>query len=278
MKITERNTRPWWQTTEFDYIRIPKELFRNPYYAALPPESQLLYGFLLDRASLSWKSGEKWQTPEGDPFVIFTLSEIQQRLHCAKPKAIKLLNQLEAQHLIQRQRPKKDGPYHIVVKPFRTEATKSHLHRSESLTCTGTESLPAQVRKADLNNTDRNYTQINYTDTIRENWEYEFKKNIDYDILCTELPKDGVDSILEVMVDAAVSTSSLWIAGQKRTTAQIQKRLAEVDCMHIRYIFDHMKRSHGTVQSYRAYYLARLWDTPGMVDAFYEAWVRQDSR
>lgn len=277
MTVTKKEALPWWHTTDFDFIRIPKELFRNPYYASLSPEGKLLYGFLLDRASLSWKSGEKWRDEQGNPFVIFTRQEIAQRLGCAEKKAGQLLQMLKANQLIRLCRPKKDGPYHIEVLPF--QLSKTPLPSGQNGTCASVHSTLTHVSKLLLNKTEENHTDINYTDTTRDNWEYEFKKNIDYDILCMELPKEGVDSILEVMVDAAAGSSpTLWIAGQKRTKAEVQKRLKEVDCMHIRYIFDHMKRSTGTVASYRAYYLARLWDTPGMVDAFYEAWVRQDSR
>jgi len=101
-----------------------------------------LYGFLLDRASLSWASGENWRTPEGDPFVIFTIEEICQRLCCSKPKAIKLLSSLQEYNLIQRSRPKKDGPYHIVVKPFGNRVTNFDLPKSKI--------LPAQVKECYL--------------------------------------------------------------------------------------------------------------------------------
>ena len=264
-------------TREFDFIRIPKELFRNPYYTSLSPEGKLLYGFLLDRASLSWASGEKWRTPDGDPFVIFTIEEICQRLCCGKGKAITLLKKLEDSKLIQRSRPKKDGPYHIIVKPFQNAVPKPDLPKFEKQTWAGSEMQPQQVGKPDLNKTDNNKTEMNNTDTTTVNWEYEIKKNIDYDILSSEYPKDKLDAIVEVMTDAARCPSpTQWVGGQPRPTKEIQKRLLEADCMRIRYIFDHMKRSTGTIQSYRAYYLSRLWEPEGMVDAFYEAWVRHD--
>ena len=277
MTVTNKQTLPWWQTTDFDFIRIPKELFRNPYYASLSPEGKLLYGFLLDRASLSWKSGVSWRNAQGDPFVIFTIEEICQRLHCADKKATRLLRSLVEHALIRLSRPKRDGPYHIVVLPF--VPSKQPLPSRQNNDCAAGKTAVPHPSEQRQNKTEKNITQINHTDTIRKHWEYEFKKNIDYDILCMELPREQVDSILEVMVDAVSGSSpTLWIAGQLRSKDEVQKRLTEVDCMHIRYIFDHMKRCNSTVQSYRTYYLARLWDTPGMVDAFYETWVQQDLR
>lgn len=269
--------KPWWETTDFHFIRIPKDLFRNPYYGSLSPESLLLYGFLLDRASLSWASGEKWRTPEGEPFVIFTLAEIQQRLRCARPKATTLLNMLEDHNLIKRSRPKKDGPYHIVVKPFRQGGAESTLSREETVTWAGKEILPEQGTESALNKTDHNKTEINNTDTIRQQTEYEIKKNIYYDILCDELPRDKLDAIVEVMTDTLCSPAdTIWIGGIPREKEAVRKRFLEADDMRIRYLFDHMRRCTTPISSYRAYYLARLWEPDGMVDAFYENWVRTD--
>ena len=256
-------------------VCIPKELFRNPYYATLSPESKLLYGFLLDRMSLSWVSGETWRNSRGEPFVIFTLAEIQQRMGCGKNKAMRLLMALEEKMLIQRDRPKKDGPYHIVVKPFLGTA-KSNLPRCANETCAGVEREPTQVSKEDLNNTDINKTDRNKTDITRLEVECEIKKNIHYDILVMELPKDQLDAIVEVMVDALTSSSgTIRISGEPRSKEAVRKRLLEADCMRIRYIFHHMQLNTGNIGSYKAYYLARLWEPDGMVDAFYEAWVRR---
>lgn len=268
---------PWWETAEFSFIRIPKELFRNPYYGSLSPESKLLYGFLLDRASLSWVSGEKWRTPEGDPFVIFTLEEIQQRLHCADKKATRLLRLLVDHKLIRLSRPKKDGPYHIEVLPFMP--SKERLSTCQKDECATVKPAVTHPSKERLNNTENNNTEMNKTDTIRQQAEYEIRKNIDYDILSLELPKDKLDAIVEVMTDTVCSSAkTIWISSEPRDKEAVRERLLAADCMRIRYLFDHMKRYTAPIGSYRAYYLARLWEPEGMVDAFYENWVRRDER
>ena len=277
VRATNTQVQPWWETTEFDFIRIPKELYRNPYYSTLSQESKLLYGFLLDRASLSRKMGEKWHTEQGQPFVIFTLAEFQQRMGCSKPTAAAHLKALETRQLIRRSRPKKDGPYHIVVNPFATGDKKADLPKSKTLTCPGLESLPAQVKNLDLNNTDNNKTDSNNTDTTREDWVYEVKKNIAYDILCMDHPRDKVDAILEVMVDTlASSDKTIRVGGQIRPMEQVRKRILEADIFRIQYILPHMRQNSSPVQSYRAYFLARLWEPEGIVAAFYDAWVRRD--
>jgi hypothetical protein len=229
-----------------------------------------LYGFLLDRASLSWAQGEKWRTPDGDPFVIFTLAEIQERLNCSKPKAIALLKALESHHLIQRDRPKKDGPYHIVVKPFCQGVTKSDLPKSKSLTCPGSEFLPAQVKKVDLNNTDINNTDMNNTERITL-LESEIKTHIQYDFLIANYPKNQVDAIVEVMEQVLTSPAkTITVGGVPMDAERVRGYLRKAEIMRIQYIFDHMEEQAGPINSYRAYFLARLCDPEGVVDAFYQ--------
>ena len=236
-----------------------------------------MYGFLLDRASLSWASGEKWRGEDGQPFVIFTIEEICQRLNCADKKASRLLKALVDHKLIRLSRPKKDGPYHIVVLPF--GESKQRLDSRQNNDCADAKMTVAHPSKQRLNNTENNNTEINNTDTINAQTEFEIKTNIDYDILLKELPKDQLDAIVEVMVEAACSqNASIWIGGSPRDRQAVRTRILNTDCMRVRYIFDHMKQSSTPIQAYRAYYLARLWEPEGMVDAFYENWVRRDLR
>ena len=41
---------------QYKHITVPKELFINPQYNNLSSDSKLLYGFILDRFSLSLKN------------------------------------------------------------------------------------------------------------------------------------------------------------------------------------------------------------------------------
>ena len=275
VRTTETPWKPWWETTEFDYIRIPKDLFRNPYYTSLTMESKLLYGFLLDRASLSRDKGGKWLTEDGHPFVIFTLAEIQDRLHCGQKKAGQLLKSLRISGLIEVDRPKRDGPYHIRVLPF--EVAKGQLGSGENDTCRPVENTVRDLSKMRLNKTEINNTERNKTHTIRDDCEREIKKEIDYDILCMDHPKEQVDPIVEVLVDTlSTPGDTVWILGQPRPKEEAKKRLLENAYLRIPYIFAHMRQQKSPIGSYRAYYLARLWEPEADVDAFYEAWARRD--
>lgn len=258
----------WWQTKDFDFVRIPKELFRNPYYGDLSSESKLLYGFLLDRASLSQTQGEKWRTPEGDPFAIFTLAEIQQRLNCADKKATRLLKALVDHKLIRLSRPKKDGPYHIIVLPF--GESKQRLDNRQNNDCTDVEMTGGQPSKQRLNNTDRNNTEKNNTDKITL-LERDIQLHIDYEYLVTQYPRKQVDAIVEVMVQTLASQAkTITVNGVPLDAQVVHTYLRKAEVMRIQYIFDHMESQSTPIHAYRAYFLARLCDPEGVVDAFYD--------
>lgn len=268
--VTNLQALPWWETTQFEFIRVPKALFRNPYYAGLTQEARMLYALLLDRASLSWASGEKWRTEAGEPFVIFTLAEIGQRLNCSKNTATRVLQSLESHNLITKDRPKKDGPYHIVVNPFLQEDPKLNLGSPQKEECPVPKTEPGQSPKLGRNNTDNNKTEINDTDRITQVRE-EIHRQIEYVYLLQEFPKEQLDAIVEVMVQVLTSPAkTITVGGIPTDSSLVKAHLRKIPPSQIQYLFEHMEEQTQQIHSYRAYYLARLCDPPGVVDAFYE--------
>ena len=66
-------------------------------------DAKLLYAVLLDRMSLSIKNG--WQDKHGNAYIICTIEEVMDSIHCARQKAVKLLDELEQEfRLIERRR------------------------------------------------------------------------------------------------------------------------------------------------------------------------------
>lgn len=125
------NSRPYghrnpirWQTGNFDFIKVLKDLFRASRYQQLSPLAKLLYAFLLDRTSLSCANGEDWLDDDGNYFIYFPLSEIMERFGCGHNKASAVLFELEQHDLIARYLKGRGRPYRIVVKPFAMEMKK----------------------------------------------------------------------------------------------------------------------------------------------------------
>lgn len=228
----------------------------------------MLYGFLLDRASLSWTQGEKWRTEQGDPFVIFTIEEIQKRLHCGNKKATRLLHALTEHRLIRLNRPKKDGPYHITVSAF--HQSKEHLGKGQINTCPDVQITPEQMLKQQLNNTDINKTDRNNTDRITL-LEREIQSQIEYDFLVANYPKHQVDGVVDVMVQTLASRgATILVSGMYMDAALVKQYLRKANPLRIQYIFEHMDAQNMPISCPRAYYLARLCDPESVVDQFYD--------
>ena len=85
------------------YYQIPMELFFNKKYKDnLNSDSKILYGFLLNRLTLSAKNN--WADEKGNVFLIFTRKEVQERLDLSDKTVTKAFKQLTEVKLIEEKR------------------------------------------------------------------------------------------------------------------------------------------------------------------------------
>lgn len=106
------------QIDNFTFYRIPKALFTDSRYkSSLSAEAKILYGLLLDRASLS--AMNRWKDKEGRTFIYYTVKEVMREIGCSRQKAIRLLDELEFKaDLIERVQQGLGKPNRIYVKNF----------------------------------------------------------------------------------------------------------------------------------------------------------------
>jgi hypothetical protein len=100
----------------FTFYRTPKELFTNPKYKVISSDTKLLYGFLLDRNSLSQQNG--WVDKEGYVYIYFSREEAMELLGIARPKATSLFKELREVGLIEEVRQGLNKPNIIYVHKF----------------------------------------------------------------------------------------------------------------------------------------------------------------
>ncbi|SDB12909.1 DUF6017 domain-containing protein [Butyrivibrio sp. INlla16] len=84
----------------FSFIRVPKLLFTDSRFRSVSNDAKILYGFLLDRMSLSVESN--WFDAYGRVYIIFTIAEIINTLGCANTKACNTLQQLVDAGLVEK--------------------------------------------------------------------------------------------------------------------------------------------------------------------------------
>lgn len=91
------------EVLEHKYYQVPQELFINPLYKdKLNSDSKILYGFLLDRLTLSIK--HSWYDENGNIYLIFTREEVQEKLNLSEKTVIKAFRQLNEVNLIKEKR------------------------------------------------------------------------------------------------------------------------------------------------------------------------------
>ena len=116
--ISEQNT------SEFTFYRVPKALIDDARYRGISNDAKLLYALLLDRLSLSLRSG--WQDEQGSAYLYYSVAAVREALDCCKEKACKLLRELEDTRLIERRPQGRGNPDRICLRRFETvESRKS---------------------------------------------------------------------------------------------------------------------------------------------------------
>ena len=142
------------ETLNHKYYQIPQELFVNPLYKnTLNSDSKLLYGFLLDRLSLSIKNN--WHDENGNVYLIFTRKEVQDKLNLSDKTVTKAFKQLSDVKLIYEKKQGFSKPKLIYVAKIQiSHNRKNYDYINGDSTITESENLRAI-------NTNNNYTYKN---------------------------------------------------------------------------------------------------------------------
>ena len=278
---------------QFSFIRVPKIFFENEAYRSMSAEAKILYGFLLDRVSVSLKNG--WKDDQNRIFIICTIEEIMEKIGCGNKKAIQLLSELEDKiGLIERKRQGLGKPNLIYVKNFiRTVDNSGQRHflkcqndTSGSVRMTSLEMSESHGSNTNLSNTDMSNTEnLIYpgtdSDGMAERMSYEdyFRRSLEFDILLQNNPyeKETLEGILDLLVDTCCSHKAyIRIAGDNKSGEVVRSRFMKLDSSHIQYVLSCLKENTTDVRNIRQYLLAALYNAPTTISAYYQAKVNYD--
>lgn len=104
------------EADQFNFIKVPKAMMKDPVFATLSLASKMLYGLLLDRMNLSMKN--RWFDEENRVYIIYQITEIMEDLGISKKKAIGYLQELEKFGLVEKKRRGLGLPSYLYVKSF----------------------------------------------------------------------------------------------------------------------------------------------------------------
>ena len=154
---------------QYQFYRIPKLLITSEQFKDISVEAKLLYGLMLDRLSLSIKNG--WFDALNRAYIIYTIDDVMEDMHCRSQKACKLVSELEKNAgLIKKKRQGLGKPSLIYVLKFSTVCpqndSESHFKKCENHTSGDVKTTHQEMWDSHSNKTNQNQTENNKTDLI----------------------------------------------------------------------------------------------------------------
>ncbi len=133
------------EAEQFTFYRLPKALITDPRFKDISNSAKLLYGLMLDRMSLSARSG--WFDDENRVYIKYSVKSIMEDMNCSKMTAVGLLKELQGIGLIDVVQ--RNGLANIIyVKNFVSEDGKASLDRSKN--CTGKENRQERKDQSEI--------------------------------------------------------------------------------------------------------------------------------
>lgn len=158
------------------------ELFFNKKYKGnIKSEGKLLYGFLLNRLSLSAKNN--WVDENGDIFLIFTRKEVQEMLDLSDKTVTKAFKQLRDCKLIHEKRQGANKPNLIYVGKIDHDEDliklirKNYESRIVKSTTLDTENLRPNYNNNNYNNRGKKNNFQNYEQRQYDNLDFLYANN-----------------------------------------------------------------------------------------------------
>lgn len=108
------------QSDQFSFVRIPRTMLTDSYFAGLSLQAKVLYGILLDRMKISLQN--HWLDGEGHVYIVYPVNEIQDDTNLSRRKVQKCLAELEEAGLVERRKQGNGKPNCIYLKNFVLES------------------------------------------------------------------------------------------------------------------------------------------------------------
>lgn len=296
------------QADQFSFYRIPKALFTDDYFKELSSDAKILYGLMLDRMSLSIKN--QWFDEQNRAYIYFSIEDIMELLNCGKNKAVKSLQELDAEGgigLIEKRRQGFGKVNVICVKSFVREAQemkreKDTVQKPEKKE---TEKFTKQTSEKETDDTEvyisnPNYTNISYnkqsdneSDLIQSEgmgydvdgksilpaYEELIRENMDFDALLAAHPldKELVQGIYELILETVLCQNDrILIASSWYPAELVKSKFMKLKYAHIEYVMECFRKNTTKVKNIKKYLLAALFNAPSTIDGYYTAEVNHD--
>lgn len=130
---------------KFTFYRMPKILFVDDYFSAISCEAKVLYGLLLDRATLS--KSNNWIDELGRVYVFFKQTEAMEMLNIKKNKVIAIFKELEDIGLLIRKKQGQGKPTRLYVLDFSSHTDEENSKTNEVVSDDEEQTSPNDIKK-----------------------------------------------------------------------------------------------------------------------------------
>ena len=274
------------ETEQYMFYRVPQVLFTDEQFKKISCEAKLLYGFLIDRTSLSVKNN--WLDKSGNVFVYFTLEEAKEKLNIGTGKSVKIFDELERIGLIIRKKQGQGNPTKIYVMNFTKQISKTSTQVSKNGSVDFQKSKPNHTNRIILTESNQSYLSNDAQEKAKEKSENDgqtdliedikedIKYQIDYDICLERLDELGItadtlDLIVDILLEPYTCKSEMIVNSQSLSPQIVQAQFKKISFDHIQYIFDSMKATtqNHRIKNLRGYLRTCLYNAPHTIDQFY---------
>ena len=106
---------------------------------------------------------------------------------------------------------------------------------------------------------------------------FEVMEQIEYDAIVQPHNREILDEIVELMTEALCSTKTrITVSGNDFPAEYVKDRLRKLDCNHIEFIFESLRKKRTDVHNIKQYMLTTLFNATGMINSYYDAVARRD--
>lgn len=282
---------------KFTFYRMPKILFIDDYFSTISCEAKVLYGLLLDRATLS--KSNNWIDELGRVYVFFKQTEAMEMLNIKKNKVIAIFKELEDIGLLIRKKQGQGKPTRLYVLDFSShtdeensktnevvsddeeqtsdENIKKEVKRLEKQTSKGLKNKPLSsnyINKTEMNKTESIYLSSNANQPTSKNNENindrlidrynnavnKVKKQIEYGYLIENYEKSTIDLIVSLIADVYVDDSSISVNGRTIVAEQVRTEYAKLTQEHIEFVLESIANTKTKIKNIRTYLQSCLYN------------------
>lgn len=141
-----------------------------------------------------------------------------------------------------------------------------------------TSEKPTQLN-IDILKTEKSNTNSLLSAKSQEECRQMIRKNIEYNILCKQMPHevDMLNELVELMAETVSAKRQYTrVAGSSFPHEEVKMRLLKLNSQHIEFVMDCMRQNTSKVKNIKQYLLTALFNAPTTISNYYASLVNHD--